>query len=82
MTEIIEALADIGAQYDVLYCDLWGCLHDGRALYPGAVSALQAYRRRGGAVVLMTNAPRTHHAVARRLERMGQPPHPRDIKVA
>ena len=82
MTEIIETLADIGAQYDVLYCDLWGCLHDGRALFPAAVAAVQAFRKRGGAVVLMTNAPRTRHAVARRLERMGLPDDAWDIIVS
>jgi hypothetical protein len=34
MTRIIESLAEIGGQYDVLYCDLWGCLHNGCELYP------------------------------------------------
>ena len=82
MTQIIPSLAEIGARYDVLYCDLWGCLHDGLALYPDAVAALQAFRRGGGTVVLMTNAPRTHHAVARRLERMGLPEDAFDIIVA
>ncbi|KPQ04961.1 MAG: putative sugar phosphatases of the HAD superfamily [Rhodobacteraceae bacterium HLUCCA12] len=82
MTEIIESLADIGARYDVLYCDLWGCLHDGRALYPDAVAAVQAFRRGGGAVVLMTNAPRTRHAVERRLRRMGLPDDAWDLIVS
>jgi len=82
MTRIISALAEIGAQYDVLYCDLWGCLHDGRALFPQAVTALQAFRKGGGAVALMTNAPRTHHAVERRLERMGLPRDAWDVIVA
>jgi len=82
MTEIINALADVSAQYDVLYCDLWGCVHDGRALYPAAVLALQAFRQRGGAVVLMTNAPRTNVAVERRLERMGLPRDAWDIIVS
>ncbi|WP_333831117.1 TIGR01459 family HAD-type hydrolase [Pararhodobacter sp.] len=82
MTEIIETLAGIGAQYDVLYCDLWGCLHDGRALYPEAVAALQGFRRGGGTVVLMTNAPRTRHAVERRLVRMGLPRDAWDVIVS
>ena len=82
MTRIIPALSDISAVYDVLYCDLWGCLHDGQTLYPAAVAALQAFRRKGGAVVLMTNAPRTHHAVRRRLERMGMPADAWDLIVA
>lgn len=73
MTQIIASLAEISAPYDVLYCDLWGCLHNGKALFPPAVAALQAFRRKGGAVVLLTNAPRTRHAVKRRLDQMGLP---------
>lgn len=82
MTRIVASLAEIAAPYDVLYCDLWGCLHNGVALYPEAVAALIAFRRKGGAVVLMTNAPRTRHAVARRLERMGLPPEAFDVIAA
>ena len=82
MTRIITALAEIAAPYDVLYCDLWGCLHDGRRLYPGAVAALRDFRARGGAVVLMTNAPRTQGAVRARLEHMGLPRDAWDAIVA
>jgi HAD superfamily hydrolase (TIGR01459 family) len=82
MTRIIDSLAEIGGRYRVLYCDLWGCLHDGIALFQPAVAALRAFRAGGGAVVLMTNAPRTHGAVARRLERMGLPADAWDLIVA
>jgi len=73
LTQLIRHLADIAAPYKVLYCDLWGCLHNGKALYPDAVAALQAFRRTGGAVVLLTNAPRTRHAAKKRLDSMGLP---------
>ncbi|MCA2010544.1 TIGR01459 family HAD-type hydrolase [Cereibacter sphaeroides] len=73
MTQIIASLAEISAKYDVLYCDLWGCLHNGKTLYPEAVAALQAFRAKGGTVILMTNAPRTKHAVKKRLDQMGLP---------
>lgn len=79
MTRIIEALAEIAGQYDVLYCDVWGCLHNGLELYPAAVAALREFRARGGAVALMTNAPRTHGTVERRLARMGLPPDAWDV---
>lgn len=82
MTRIISSLAEISGPYEVLFCDLWGCLHDGIALFPPAVEALMAFRRKGGAVVLMTNAPRTRHAVARRLERMGLPAEAFDLIVS
>lgn len=82
MTRLINALADIAGQYDVLYCDLWGCLHDGKRLYPAAVAALRDFRARGGAVALITNAPRTHAAVRARLERMGLPRDAWDVIAA
>ncbi|PVH30035.1 TIGR01459 family HAD-type hydrolase [Pararhodobacter oceanensis] len=82
MTQLISRLDDIAAPYDVLLCDLWGCLHNGKALYPEAVAALQRFRERGGAVVLLTNAPRTRHAVKKRLDAMGLPADAYDLIVA
>ncbi|MFN3938423.1 MAG: TIGR01459 family HAD-type hydrolase [Gemmobacter sp.] len=73
MTEIIGSLADIAGSYDTLYCDLWGCLHNGQAPYPAAVDALLGFRKGGGAVVLLTNAPRPSDSVIRQLDRMGLP---------
>lgn len=73
MTRIVSSLSDISAQYDTLYCDLWGCLHNGRAPYPAAVAALQAFRAKGGRVVLLTNAPRPQADVRAQLDRLGVP---------
>lgn len=72
-TPIIRSLSEISDRYDALFCDLWGCLHNGVRTYESAVAALQEFRRKGGAVALMTNAPRPAEAVARQLERMGAP---------
>jgi HAD superfamily hydrolase (TIGR01459 family) len=71
MTRIIESLAEISAEYDALFCDLWGCVHDGLRAFPEAVTALQAYRARGGTVVLVTNSPRPRASVERQLDRIG-----------
>ncbi len=71
MTILIRSLSEIAPAYRVLLCDLWGVVHNGLEIYPSAAKALKAFRATGGAVVLLTNAPRTHHAVARRLARMG-----------
>ncbi|SEK29419.1 HAD-superfamily class IIA hydrolase, TIGR01459 [Roseivivax marinus] len=73
MTTIISALSDISRNYEALFVDLWGCVHDGVRPYPDAVAALQAYRKNGGRVVLLTNAPRPRADVERQLERMGVP---------
>ncbi|MEO0679287.1 MAG: TIGR01459 family HAD-type hydrolase [Pseudomonadota bacterium] len=79
---LLDALADVAADYDVLFCDLWGCLHDGVRAYPAAVAALQAFRAQGGAVVLMTNAPRPASAVVRQLERLQAPDDCWDVIVS
>lgn len=73
MTRIIESLAEISAPYDALFCDLWGCVHDGLRALPEAVAALRAYKAQGGIVVLVTNSPRPRASVARQLDRMGVP---------
>ncbi len=73
MTRIVSALADITNDYDALYCDLWGCLHDGVQAMPEAIAALEAYRARGGMVVLLTNAPRPRAEVAQQISRFGVP---------
>ncbi len=73
MTNIIRSLADISGRYDALFCDLWGCLHDGVAPFPAAVAALQAYRAGGGKVILVTNAPRPRPSVIKHLDLMGVP---------
>ncbi|WP_112321228.1 TIGR01459 family HAD-type hydrolase [Oceanibium sediminis] len=73
MTQIITALSDISARYDVLYCDLWGCLHDGKRVHPAAAAALTAFRKTGGTVILVTNSPRPRRAVAEQLKGLGAP---------
>lgn len=73
MTRIIDSLADIAADYDALFCDLWGCVHDGIAALPDAVAALKGFRTGGGRVVLLTNAPRPWREIAAQIERLGVP---------
>lgn len=73
MTRIIHSLDEISADYDALFCDLWGCVHDGEKPFPVAVEALLKYRKAGGAVVLVTNAPRQAEAIQRHLDKMGLP---------
>jgi hypothetical protein len=73
MTQLIAALDEIADRYDSLYCDLWGCYHNGLRPYPAAVAALRAFRARGGKVLLLTNAPRPASSVAAHLASMGAP---------
>ncbi|MFN4154908.1 MAG: TIGR01459 family HAD-type hydrolase [Paracoccaceae bacterium] len=73
MTEIIRSLSQIADRYDALFCDLWGCLHNGVTPFPAAVSALQGFRAGGGKVILVTNAPRPKSAIIKHLDAMGLP---------
>jgi len=73
MTRIIPALSEISAQYDALFVDLWGCVHDGVTAYPGAIAALQAYRKSGGILILVTNSPKPREGVAAQLGQFGVP---------
>jgi len=73
MTRIIHSLADIAMQYDTLLVDLWGCVHNGVTAYDEAVAALKGFRQGGGTVVLLTNAPRSRHEVAKQLKRLNVP---------
>ena len=72
MTEIIRSL-DEATGYSALYCDLWGCLHDGVRAFPAAIAALERFRSGGGRVVLLTNSPRPAGDVARQLDLLGAP---------
>lgn len=65
--EIIESLAEVSDRYDAVFCDLWGCLHNGIEAFPEAVEGLRAFRAKGGKVVLLTNAPRARGEVAKQL---------------
>lgn len=73
MTNIIQSLGEVAHHYDALFCDVWGCLHDGVCPYPEAVNALQEFRKGGGVVVLVTNSPRPWRSVEAQLDEMGAP---------
>jgi HAD superfamily hydrolase (TIGR01459 family) len=63
----------LAPKYRLILCDIWGVVHDGVTLYPGAAERLREWRERGRCVVLITNAPRTAEAVEEQLIRLGLP---------
>jgi len=71
MTQIVNALSDISAQYDALFVDLWGCVHNGVRAFDAANKALIEYRAGGGIVVLVTNSPRPRAQVEQQLADFG-----------
>ncbi len=73
MTQIIQSLSEASHNYDALFVDLWGCMHNGINAFPDAVSAMQKYRAQGGIVVLVTNSPKPRAGVAAQLGQFGVP---------
>ncbi|TFL17622.1 TIGR01459 family HAD-type hydrolase [Jannaschia formosa] len=69
--QIVSALSEVSDRYDALFVDLWGCVHDGVRVMPGANEALRAFRAKGGKVILVTNSPRARTGVARQIEGFG-----------
>jgi HAD superfamily hydrolase (TIGR01459 family) len=70
---LIEQFAPLAPDYDVLFCDVWGVVHNGVAAFADACDALTRFRASGGTAILLTNAPRPAAAVMRILDRLGVP---------
>jgi HAD superfamily hydrolase (TIGR01459 family) len=67
----MSTLDELEQRYRVILCDIWGCVHDGVQLYPGAADRLRRWKELERTVILITNAPRTAEAVAGQLRRLG-----------
>jgi HAD superfamily hydrolase (TIGR01459 family) len=78
---LTEHFADLAPRYDVMLCDVWGVVHNSIVAAPEAHRALSKFRAKGGAVVLITNAPRPAAEVKQQLDRMGVPHHAFDSIV-
>ena len=69
----IASLEEISGRYAAILCDVWGVLHNGVRHFEPAAEALAVTRRRGLAVVLITNAPRPHEGVEGQLASLAVP---------
>ena len=54
----IIGLKEIYRKYDVFFIDLWGVIHNGINLHPGAIEVLENLHKLEKRFVLMSNAPR------------------------
>lgn len=73
MTRLIAGLADVADRYDVLLCDVWGVIHNGREAFPLPCAALARWRRERGPVILISNSPRPWRGVADQMDALGVP---------
>jgi HAD superfamily hydrolase (TIGR01459 family) len=58
-------------RYDVVFCDVWGVIHDGHKAYAAAGDALARFRAGGGTVILVSNAPFPGDRVAKVIDDKG-----------
>lgn len=69
----IQGLSELAGRYDVLLCDVWGVIHNGREHFPEACAALARFRAEVGPVILISNAPRPHGPVIEQMDGLGVP---------
>ncbi len=60
----MTALDEVAERYSTILCDIWGVVHDGARLLPGAAERLLAWKRAGKRIILITNAPRPASTVS------------------
>jgi HAD superfamily hydrolase (TIGR01459 family) len=68
---VLASVAPLVPLADAWLSDVWGVIHNGRVAFADAVEACARFRRTGGTVVLVTNAPRPAAAVAATLDGLG-----------
>ena len=56
--KIIRGLSEVYKNYDVFLIDLWGVMHNGIHLYPGAIEVVENLNKLKKRFVLLSNAPR------------------------
>jgi len=73
MLRLIPGLFALAGRYDVLLCDVWGVIHNGREAFPGPCKTLARWRAEQGPVILVSNSPRPCAEVAEQLDGLGVP---------
>ncbi|MFC7378484.1 TIGR01459 family HAD-type hydrolase [Brevundimonas sp. GCM10030266] len=69
----LTGLGAIAGDYDILLCDVWGVIHNGRESWPEACEALTRFNQQGGHVILISNSPRTSAGVIAQMDGLGVP---------
>ncbi|HWE45506.1 MAG TPA: TIGR01459 family HAD-type hydrolase [Caulobacteraceae bacterium] len=70
---IVSGLSEIADRYDVVLCDVWGVIHNGRESFPDACAALTTFQQKRGPVVLISNSPRPSSDVVHQLRGLKVP---------
>ncbi|WP_427452655.1 TIGR01459 family HAD-type hydrolase [Litorimonas sp. WD9-15] len=68
----LSGLGQIADQYDAIFCDIWGVIHNGKVPFIAACEALERFRERAP-VVLITNSPRPSMTIPASFELLNVP---------
>lgn len=68
---LTTSISPLAAATDAWLVDIWGVMHNGVTPFEDAVRACMTFRRIGGTVMLLSNAPRPAASVAEQLRRIG-----------
>jgi HAD superfamily hydrolase (TIGR01459 family) len=68
---VLSNLSSIAENYDVIFSDVWGVVHNGIIPHAAAGEALTRFRAGGSVVVMISNAPRPAWSVADQLKDIG-----------
>ena len=69
--ELLSGLADVAGNYDAVFCDIWGVIHNGRQHFPTAYEALREFKTEHGPVILISNSPRPRDSLIEQLASLG-----------
>lgn len=66
----IQNIEDISQNYQAIFCDIWGVVHNGLKAYEEAINALYKLKNVGKQIILITNSPRSNIDVAKQLKQL------------
>ncbi len=69
--ELLAGLSGLSANYDAVFCDIWGVIHNGRQHFPPAYEALRKFKSDVGPVILISNSPRPQDDLVKQLASLG-----------
>lgn len=69
--ELLAGLSGLSANYDAVFCDIWGVIHNGRQHFPPAYEALRRFKAEVGPVILISNSPRPQDDLVKQLASLG-----------
>jgi len=69
----LSGLGSIADDYDAIFCDIWGVIHNGKRPHLKACEALERFRETRGPVVLISNSPQPSVAIPESFARIDVP---------